>query len=90
MFCLSVFLLALTAVFVGSGWASYTKSEEAVERVSAEDARQMAKSGDALLVCAYDDDSCKSIMFEGALLKSELEARMVSLPKDQKIIFYCQ
>ena len=88
--CLSLFVLSLMTVFVGTAGASYTKSEKAIERINAEDAHKLVSSGQALLVCSYDDDKCKSKLFEGALLKSELEARVKSLPKDQKIIFYCE
>jgi hypothetical protein len=84
--CLSLFVLSLMTVFVGTAGASYT----AIERINAEDAHKLVASGQALLVCSYDDDECKSKLFEGALLKSELEARVKSLPKDQKIIFYCE
>ena len=84
--CLSLFVLSLMTVFVGTAGASYT----AIERINAEDAYKLVASGQALLVCSYDDDECKSKLFEGALLKSELEARVKSLPKDQKIIFYCE
>jgi len=89
--CLSLFVLSLMTVFVGTAGASYTKSEKAaIERINAEDAHKLVVSGEALLVCSYDDDKCKSKLFEGALLKSELEARVKLLPKDKKIIFYCQ
>lgn len=88
--CLSLFVLSLMTLFVGTAGASYTKLEKAIERINAEDAHKLVASGQALLVCSYDDDICKSILFEGALLKSELEARVKSLPKDQKIIFYCE
>jgi hypothetical protein len=88
-FCLLLFVLSLVTIFFGASWASYTKEDKAVERISPEDARQLVESGQALLVCSYDDGSCKSKMLQGALLKSELDAQLASLPKDQKVIFYC-
>jgi hypothetical protein len=86
---LLLLVMGLAALFVGASWASYTKAEKAVERISPEDARQLAASEKALLVCSYGDDSCQSKLLQGALLKSELEARLASLSMDQQIIFYC-
>jgi hypothetical protein len=86
--CLLVFVLSLTTMLVSTSWASYTKEDKAIERISPEDARQLVESGQALLVCSYGDDSCKSKLIQGALLKSELEARLTSLSRDTQIIFY--
>lgn len=61
----------------------------AIERISVIEARKMARTGDAILVCSYDDDRCKEMLLEGAILKSEFESRLPSLPKTQPIIFYC-
>lgn len=88
-FCLLAFVLSLTTILVTTSWASNTKADKAIERISPEDARQLVASGQALLVCSYDDDSCKSKLLQGALLNSELEARLASLSKDTQIIFYC-
>jgi hypothetical protein len=60
-----------------------------IDRVSVMDARKSIKSGDALLVCSYNDDRCKEIILEGAILLSEFESKLPSLPKSQQIIFYC-
>jgi hypothetical protein len=61
-----------------------------VERISAEEARQKVQRGQALLVCAYDDESkCGSIRLEGAITMSELRRQLPSLPKDKEIILYC-
>ena len=59
-------------------------------RISPQEARQKVKSGQALLVCAYDDAE-KFIQnhLEGALSFSELRSRLPALGKDQGIIFYC-
>ncbi|MGD8661435.1 MAG: hypothetical protein PVH37_15970 [Desulfobacterales bacterium] len=88
-FCLLAFVLSLTTILVTTSWASNTKADKAVERISPEDARQLVESGQAVLVCSYGDDSCKSKLLEGALTKSELDARLASLSKDTQIIFYC-
>lgn len=60
-----------------------------IDRISVIDARQMVRSGDAVLVCSYDDERCKEILLEGAILKSEFESKLPSLSKTQPIIFYC-
>jgi hypothetical protein len=60
-----------------------------IDRISVIDARQMVRSGDAILVCSYDDERCKEILLEGAILKSEFESKLPSLYKTQPIIFYC-
>ena len=87
--CLLMLSLCLTTMFISASWASYTKTDKAIERISPEDARKLGESGQALLVCSYSDDRCKSRLLQGALLKSELDARLASLSKDTQIIFYC-
>ncbi len=58
-------------------------------RISAEEARKMVTAGDALLVCAYDDDNrFNSIRLEGAIPLSGFKAKLLSIPKDRRIIFY--
>jgi hypothetical protein len=59
-----------------------------IDRITPAAAFEKISGGDALLVCAYDDESCKEILMENTLLKSELEQQMSSLPKSQEIIFY--
>ena len=59
-----------------------------IDRISAIDARNSVKSGDALLVCSYDDDRCEAILLEGAILKGQFESELVSIQKTQPIIFY--
>jgi hypothetical protein len=61
-----------------------------VERISPEEARPRVQSGQALLVCAYDDDAkCASIRLEGSTTVRELRQRLPSLPRDQESITYC-
>ena len=60
------------------------------DRISVEEARQKVTGSDALLVCAYEDESkCARIKLEGAISLQEFQARADSLPTDQEIIFYC-
>jgi len=60
-----------------------------VTRISPQDAKPQVSSGQALLVCAYDEQTCSTIMLEGAISLKELESRLAGLKKDQPIIFYC-
>lgn len=60
------------------------------ERVEPEVVRERVQSGDALLVCAYDDDSkFRRVPLEGAIPLSEFKSKVSALPKDQEIFFYC-
>ena len=61
-----------------------------IERINVEEARRKTRSGDALLVCAYDDEAkCEAMRLEGSISLADLEARLASGPRDQEIIFYC-
>ena len=62
-----------------------------IERIGVTDARNKTKSGNALLVCSYDDETCKGrgVILDGAILISDLEKKLPSLSKDREIIFYC-
>jgi hypothetical protein len=61
-----------------------------VQRVEAEEARRKVQSGEAVLVCAYEDEAkCGSMRLEGAMTLAEFKRRMASLPNDREIILYC-
>jgi hypothetical protein len=61
-----------------------------VERINVEDARRKTKSGEALLVCAYNDEAkCEAMKLEGSISLADLKARLASGSRDQEIIFYC-
>jgi hypothetical protein len=61
-----------------------------VPRIDVEEARRRVQSGQALLVCAYEDASkCDRHRLEGAISLSELRTRQDSVPKDRELIFYC-
>ena len=61
-----------------------------VRRISADEAHEKVRAGQALLVCAYDDDvKCSRMALEGAITLNELRARLSSLAKHQEIIFFC-
>lgn len=62
-----------------------------IRRISPQEARQRAQSGDALLVCAYDNDEmCGKMLVEGAMTLGTLNGKLAGLAKDQEIIFYCK
>ncbi len=60
-----------------------------IERITAQQAHRKAKSNQALLVCAYEDDAkCRRLNLEGSLSFTRFKSRVGSLPKSQEIIFY--
>ena len=85
----AVFSLLVTVGFHSPSMASSTKAVAEMNRISPDEAMKKVASGEALLVCAYGDETCKTILFEGALLRSEFESKLDTLPKTQEIIFYC-
>ncbi len=60
-----------------------------IERISAQQAHTRAKSNQALLVCAYEDEAkCRMFNLEGSISFTKFLPRAASLPKSQEIIFY--
>jgi hypothetical protein len=58
-----------------------------IERISVEQAH--AKAGQALLVCAYEDEAkCRVLNLSGSISLASFRSRAASLPKTQEIIFY--
>jgi hypothetical protein len=58
-----------------------------IERITAEQAH--AKAGQALLVCAYEDEAkCRAVNLNGSISLVNFRSRVASLPKTQEIIFY--
>ena len=61
-----------------------------VERIDVGAARKNVSSGQALLVCAYEDDAkCRKGRLEGSIPLARFETMAATLPKTQEIIFYC-
>jgi hypothetical protein len=59
-------------------------------RIDVQEARRTAVAGEALLVCAYEDESkCDRIKLEGAMSLGKFRTVAESLPKGKEIIFYC-
>lgn len=60
-----------------------------IERISAQQAHTKAKSNQALLVCAYEDEAkCRMLNLDGSISFASFKSRVNSLPKSQEIIFY--
>jgi hypothetical protein len=61
-----------------------------VERIDVGAARKDVTDGQALLVCAYEDDAkCRKGRLEGSIPFARFETMAATLPKTQQIIFYC-
>jgi hypothetical protein len=71
------------------GCAGITSAGTEIKRIDPQEAWAKVQAGKALLVCSYDDEECKGMLLEGAMLRSTFERKASSLSKDQEIIFYC-
>jgi hypothetical protein len=61
-----------------------------VKRIDATQARNKVLAGDAVLVCAYEDEGkCRQLRLDGAMTLAELQATESRRSKDDAIIFYC-
>ncbi|MBE0597706.1 MAG: ArsR family transcriptional regulator [Desulfuromonadales bacterium] len=61
-----------------------------VTRIDPQEARPKVHSGDAILVCAYDDEEkCQKLHLEGAIHLQELQEKLPEIPKEKELIFYC-
>jgi len=53
-------------------------------------AREKVQSGEATLVCAYEDDEkCSRILLDGSITMRQLQAGLKNRNKDEELIFYC-
>ena len=58
-------------------------------RIPVEEAHRKTAAGQALLVCAYDDEAkCRMFNLSGSMSLSSFESKVGTLPKNQEIIFY--
>ena len=57
-------------------------------RIEVEEARQHVASGQAVLVCAYEDAG-KCSQVEGSISLTEFRDRLPTLSKNQEILFIC-
>jgi hypothetical protein len=59
------------------------------KRITPEEVREKLKSGNVLLVCAYEDEAkFRRMQLEGAISFNEFKSKLPSLSKDQEIVFY--
>ncbi len=60
------------------------------QRITPEETHQQLDAGQALLVCAYEDEEkFKKVRLKGAISLSEFKSRLSSLSRDQEVVFYC-
>ena len=61
-----------------------------IPRIEPTVAHQHASEGDALIVCAYDDEQkCDDLGVADAMPLTEFEDRAEDLDRRREIIFYC-
>jgi hypothetical protein len=61
-----------------------------VPRIHPSDARIRTQRGEALLVCAYEDeDKYRSLRLDGAISLQEFRAMVPTLDRRKEIVFYC-
>ncbi len=59
-------------------------------RTSPEGVKRKARASEALLLCACEDDEKFSgICLEGAALLKGFNKKVIHLPKDREVVFYC-
>jgi hypothetical protein len=60
------------------------------DRIDVIEARRKTSTGEALLVCAYEDRAkCDRIKLEGAISLTDFRGLANELPRDKEIVFYC-
>ena len=59
-------------------------------RITPEEVHRRVTFGDAILVCAYEDEEkYRKMQLQNAISLQEFKARLPALSKEQEIIFYC-
>ncbi|MBJ6723964.1 rhodanese-like domain-containing protein [Geomesophilobacter sediminis] len=59
-------------------------------RIDPQEVQSRIQTGEALLVCAYDDEEkFRALHLEKALSRHQFQEIQPSLPKDKEIVFYC-
>jgi hypothetical protein len=92
-----IFALSFIAgvFFMGTDLATaqQTQLEGAIidaPRISPQDAYRQVTSGQAILVCAFENEkTCSTMMIEKAITLMAFESRLSGIKQDQPIIFYC-
>ena len=61
-----------------------------IARIMPADARRKVTAGEALLVCAYENEElCGRMMLEGAISLGQFRSRLDKLDRGVEIVFYC-
>jgi hypothetical protein len=61
-----------------------------VTRITPQEVRPRILTGEALLVCAYEDDARFSTLhLEGAIPYSTFAASLAGIAKSRELVFYC-
>jgi len=61
-----------------------------IARIMPADARRKVTAGEALLVCAYENEElCGRMMLEGAIFLGQFRSRLDKLDRGVEIVFYC-
>ncbi|OGR33065.1 MAG: ArsR family transcriptional regulator [Desulfuromonadales bacterium GWC2_61_20] len=61
-----------------------------VPRITPQEARPRILSGEALLVCAYEDDAkFRLLRLQGAIPYSTFAASLSGIAKARELVFYC-
>lgn len=61
-----------------------------VKRIAPPDAAKLVEEGEALLICAYEDEEkWKRLNLKGSISVGEFRRLRPTLPKDKTLIFYC-
>lgn len=59
-------------------------------RISPGAAHEKVQSGEALLVCAYDDEEkCKQNALEGSRPLTQIRSELSESDRDRDLVFYC-
>ncbi|HJV33853.1 ArsR family transcriptional regulator [Geomonas sp.] len=59
-------------------------------RITPQEAQARVQSGQALLICAYDDDEkFRALHLDKALSLRQFREVEPTLPKDKELVFYC-
>jgi len=70
--------------------APKTLLPDEVLRMPPDEVRSRVQAGEALLVCAYEDDAkYAGLKLEGSISMHELQKRLPTLPAGQELVFYC-
>jgi hypothetical protein len=76
----------------GTRLAAFSLEEEVMNKpmgIDPTQAREKVRSGQAILVCAYDDEmKCRDIMLDGSVMLAEFQAA-AERSKDREVIFFC-